>query len=265
MIAAPIACRSAGKASHVACSNPATSCEPTVKKLLSPSVRNPLPYLTPLVLYTVMAVGNPAKFDPRGLLGRYGLQVGLTALALAWAWPALRSLSWKLPLITWPVGFAGGLLWLVLAKTKPAWRLLHTLGYSEWLEQVARPGLDPDATFGEHSLSYWSFLAIRGTGLILVIPLAEELFLRGFFLRYLSCERWWTVGVGDVSRYGWLAAAVYGMATHPAELTAAACWFTLITWLAWRTQSFAACVAAHVMANGMLFVFVLINGSWNLW
>jgi hypothetical protein len=49
---------------------------------------------------------------------------------------------------------------------------------------------------------------------------------------------------------------------HPAELFAAAVWFSMITWLMAQTKNIWDCVAAHAVTNLCLGVWVLASGDW---
>ena len=234
----------------------------------SPSLRNPanwLLYVLPLATYMLLAVPNRPE-HPYQLLGRFALQVLLTAATLWLATPALKSLSWKLSPITWLVGVAGAALWLLVAAGHWEWRLAANLGWSSWQEQVARPGFDPFSTFADAPTALALFLVTRAIGLVLIVPLAEELLLRGLVLRMIStADDWHQQPIGKLTPWAWFAASAYGVASHPAEPLAAALWFTLITWLAVRTNSFLACVVAHAVANAALMTYVIALRDWSLW
>ena len=53
---------------------------------------------------------------------------------------------------------------------------------------------------------------------------------------------------------------------HPAELLAAAVWFSLVTWLMLRTPSIWDCVVAHATTNLLLGLYVVWAGgeAWEL-
>jgi hypothetical protein len=55
------------------------------------------------------------------------------------------------------------------------------------------------------------------------------------------------------------------MLMHPAEMVAAAVWFSLVTWLMVRTKNIWDCVAAHAVTNLLLGIFVVTYGQWQLW
>jgi len=108
------------------------------------------------------------------------------------------------------------------------------------------------------------FLAVRMVGLVLVVPLIEELFYRSFLMRWLVNPDYLNVPIGRVTPLGLAATtAVFGF-SHPEWLPA------VLTGLAWgwlvaRTHSVLACVVSHAVANLALGVYVLATGSWKYW
>lgn len=233
-----------------------------IQNLNSPT--SPIPYMAPLLLYLALAV-PPDISDSGVICFRYLVQVIATAGALWFALGALASLPWSIPKWSWIVGLFGAALWLALAIGHWDWSLFSSMGFGSLRESAARGQLDPYAIFEQAPTKLTLFLVVRGIGLILLVPLAEELFLRGFLLRYIGEQDWHQRPFGETTVWTWFVAAAYGIASHPAEPLAAVCWFTLITWLARKTKSFAACVIAHAIANLCLFVYVLTFGDWSLW
>ena len=225
---------------------------------------NPVAYLAPLLVYTLLAV-DPAGLGPDWLLTRYATQVLLTTLALAVAWPAVRGLLWHVSLPVWPVAVAGGLLWIVLAAGGYEWPMLEQLAGPSLRTWVARPQFNPSETLGASPATEISFWIVRAAGLVIVVPLAEELFLRGFLTRFVSHSDWSERSVGELRPVAWPAVALYAVATHPAEPLAAVLWFSLVTAVAWKTKSFGACVAMHAVANAMLLAYIFLWQDWRLW
>lgn len=108
------------------------------------------------------------------------------------------------------------------------------------------------------------FITVRLIGLVLLVPLMEELFWRSFLMRWVIDQDFTKVPVGRVTP---LAAAVtsgcFALA-HPEWLPA------LLTGLAWawlvhHTKSLRACVISHAVANLALGVYVIATGHWKFW
>ena len=115
-------------------------------------------------------------------------------------------------------------------------------------------------------LAHGATLAFRFLRLVIVVPFLEEIFWRGFLLRYLVREDFERVPMGA---FTWLSfGAVSGafMFEHarpdwPAALVTGA----LLNLVAYRTRSLGACVLAHAVANLLLGVYVVRTGQWGFW
>lgn len=103
---------------------------------------------------------------------------------------------------------------------------------------------------------------VRFIGLALVVPVIEEFFIRGFLMRFVMARDWWKVPFGQVTMTAVVVGTVFPMLSHPAELLAAAVWFSMVTWLMVRTRNIWDCVAAHMVTNFLLGVYVVTTGEW---
>jgi membrane protease YdiL (CAAX protease family) len=83
-------------------------------------------------------------------------------------------------------------------------------------------------------------------------------------LGFVMQADWWEVPFGRVNAVAVLAGTIVPMLMHPAELLAAAVWFSLITWLMVRTKNLWDCIAAHAVTNLLLGVYVVLSGQWHL-
>jgi CAAX prenyl protease-like protein len=111
-----------------------------------------------------------------------------------------------------------------------------------------------------------AFLAVRLTGLVLVVPLFEELFWRSFVIRWLAePDRFRDVPIGRVTLTTGAITAVLFAAEHPAEWLPALLTGGLWALLLYRTRSVAACFISHAVANLGLGVYVLARGAWKFW
>ena len=88
---------------------------------------------------------------------------------------------------------------------------------------------------------------MRFFGLVAVVPVIEEFFLRGFLMRFVMERDWWDVPFGKANRLAIVLGTAVPMLMHPGELLAAAVWFSMITWLMLRTRNIWDCVAAHAV------------------
>ena len=126
-------------------------------------------------------------------------------------------------------------------------------------------GFNPEIFSGQPA-TYWTTVAVRFVRLVVVVPLVEEIFWRGFLLRYFVNEKFYTVPVGTFS---WLSFAVvtvgFGFAHSPADRIAALIAGGLYNGIAYRTKSLASCVVAHAITNLLLGLWIMKTRQWGFW
>lgn len=108
------------------------------------------------------------------------------------------------------------------------------------------------------------FLLVRMMGLIILVPLMEEIFWRGFLARFLIDENFEDVRPGKVTVSSYLITTLAFAAVHP-EILAALIWGAAIHLLWIRTQNLWACIIGHAVTNAALGGYILFTGSWHLW
>lgn len=108
------------------------------------------------------------------------------------------------------------------------------------------------------------YIIVRITGAVLVVPLMEELFWRGFLIRWLVEEDFNKVplGVYTVPSFA-ITVGLFGM-EHSQWLAGLVC-AALYNWLYYRRKSLFACVVAHATSNAVLAAWVLWRGDWKFW
>ena len=101
---------------------------------------------------------------------------------------------------------------------------------------------------------------------MLAVPWLEEIFWRGFLLRYLIREDFTSLPFGSWSRFSFLVTTLgfmfeHGMVDWPAALVTG----VLYNLVAIRTRSLSACVLAHALTNALLGGYVMHTGQWGFW
>jgi len=126
-------------------------------------------------------------------------------------------------------------------------------------------GFDP-TVFAESPALYWSTVLMRFFRLVIVVPLLEEIFWRGFLMRYFVNEDFRRVPFGTVTFFSFTAIVILFSAVHSVEDFAGAIYcgiaFNLV---AIYTRSLAACVIAHAVTNLGLGVYVMATRQWGFW
>jgi CAAX prenyl protease-like protein len=199
----------------------------------------------------------PYKYYP----GIYTAKIALTTLAMLAVLPGYLAFPLRLNGIAWIVGAVGAVGWILLSKLQVSLypRLPEML--SNVLEMGGRSGFNPLEELQTNPTWAWTFLAIRFFGLVVVVAVIEEFFLRGFLMRYVMDIDWHLIPFGVVNRLALITVIVFPVIYHPERL-AAAFWFSLVTWMMLRTRNIWDCVVAHGVTNLLMGLWVVYSGDW---
>ena len=235
-----------------------------------------LVFLLPFLVFMLIGALEPTPDEPGGkALGLaipyafypwlYTIKIALTLAAVVFVLPGYREFPLRVTLLGILVGAVGGPLWIVLCNLDFEHTyllpLLEKAGLGWFIGSGVRAAFNPFEQLADQPA--WAFLAVRFLGLVAVVPLIEELFLRGFLMRFVVEREWWNVPFGKVNNLAIALGTIVPMMSHP-ELLAAAVWFSMITWLMLRTRNLWDCVAAHALTNLILGLYVVWAGAWKL-
>ena len=125
-----------------------------------------------------------------------------------------------------------------------------------------RMGFDPGSLRG--TLWWPVFLATRLYGLVLMVPVMEEIFWRSFLLRFLTRQEFTELPVGTFSASAlWLMVAASAVA-HPEWLAAVIASLVYALWLR-RSRSLFGAIVSHATTNAALGGYVMATGEWHYW
>lgn len=159
------------------------------------------------------------------------------------------------PLRPWPLGVVAGLAVLFLWISPQV-----VFGLPPRTE-----GFDPEF-FGTTGVLYGLTVAARFARLVIVVPLLEEIFWRGFLMRYLINERFSSVAFGTFRPLSFFGVAILFMLVHsPADWPAAFLTGLIYNGLAVKTKSLWACVLAHAVTNLGLGIYIMATRQWGFW
>ena len=156
-----------------------------------------------------------------------------------------------------------GFGWAVVAGVLS---LIVWIAPQAWLGAGLRNvGFDP-AFFGSSGSPYWLNVTARLLRMVVIVPLVEELFWRGFLLRFLIKDDFETVPFGTFTWKSFSIVSVafcfeHQMADWPGALVTS----VLYNLVAYRTRSLAACVVAHAVTNLGLGIYILRTGQFGFW
>ena len=231
----------------------------------APPVTSP-PATTPAAAMPIAQTGaEPAIHDAKPATGFaityadypwvYTAKIVLTLAAVIFVLPGYRQLApvlgrLRVSLLAIAVGAIGIVVWVALAWAQ-RWTLVK-LGWNIGLG--TRSAFNPLEQMPGRPAAAYGFLAIRFFGLAIVVPVIEELFLRGFAMRFVVRADWWNVPLAPLPALALAVGTAVPVFLHPGEALAAAVWFSGITWLMLRTRNIWDCVVAHGVTNLLLGV-----------
>ncbi|MBY0585581.1 CAAX prenyl protease-related protein [bacterium] len=222
-----------------------------------------LPFVAPfgafLILTQLESLEPLRPYYPWVYVGKI-LLVGGMCLAFRKSWPVFstRGLGWAVLF-----GVVGVGLWVLLAGMGVEKRIVESIPAMKSLFPD-RVGFNPFQEIAD-PIARYAFLIARFIGLALIVPIIEEVFWRGFLLRYLIDDRQFnSVPVGTFSSMSFLLVTLFFGLVHP-ELVAALFWGAGINLLLYQTRNLWATVIAHGITNLLLGIYVLQYGAWQLW
>ncbi len=229
-------------------------------KVPNPSRRDLLAYVLPFGLFMagLMAVSGARSLGMVSFGGLlldsmywiYPLQTAICAGALLWYWRNYDfsgTTGGKLL-----IGIAVGLL--IFALWIAPQELFHQPQRMEGFDPYVIPEMTP-----------W-MLATRFARLVLVVPLVEEIFWRGFLLRYLVREDFTALPFGSANRMSfWIVVLLFTSIHAQSDWSAAFVTGILLNLIAVRTRSLTACVTAHAVANLTLGIYICVTRQWGFW
>lgn len=137
-------------------------------------------------------------------------------------------------------------------------------GYREhWLFRNALMHAGPAVPDAERTGAAFLFFRIAGSALI--VPVVEELFWRGWMMRWLISPHFEKAPLGAyTARAFWITALLFA-SEHGAYWDVGLAAGIAFNWWMIRTRSLGDCILAHVAANAALAVYVLAAGKWEYW
>jgi uncharacterized protein len=111
----------------------------------------------------------------------------------------------------------------------------------------------------------WLLVSFRVAGSTLVVPFAEELFWRGYLMRWLVRKDFESVALGLYTATSfWLTALLFA-SEHGAYWDVGLVAGAIYGWWLVRTRNLSDCILAHAVTNGLLAGYVVGAGKWQFW
>jgi uncharacterized protein len=211
-------------------------------------------YIAPFLAFVgMMAVERLIPLPPQWLyLGRFLI---VTSLIGALSWPYL-SFRPSAPLASIAIGVAVFVIWV-------APDLLF--GYRHhWLFENAFTGAAVSSS-APHLKTNIGYLLLRSFFSAGAIPILEELFWRGWLMRWMIDNDFLTVPLGKYAPSAfWMVALLFASEHGPYWEVGLAAGIVYNWWIV-RTRNLADCILAHAVTNAALAAYVVITGQWQYW
>ena len=219
--------------------------------------RNPtLSYIAPFLAFVgIMAIEKAAGLPtgwlyPIRVLAVTGILIAFSRAPLA-VRPSHRLLSAAL-------GAAVFVLWI-------APDVLFGPGYRHhWLFQNPLTGANASSIPADLKSSIW-FLVLRTASCTLLVPPVEELFWRGWLMRWFIDQDFLKLPLGTYTPGAFWVVALMFAAEHGPYWEVGLAAGIIYNWWMLRTHSLADCIVAHAVTNGLLSAYVLMTGQWQYW
>ena len=213
-----------------------------------------IPYIAPFgALMALLALGGALSIDQRWA---YPVRTVAVAAALLWCSRGVIQLRPRRPWASVLIGAAVFAVWVGPDLLWPAYR-------QHWLFRNSLVGF-PAAAATAPAASL-VFLLFRVSGAVVVAPLAEELFWRGWLMRWLITPEFWRTPLGTYAgKAFWITAVLFASEHGSYWDVGLAAGVVYNVWMV-RTRSLADCILAHAVTNAALAAHVLLSGKWEYW
>ncbi|HWB86779.1 MAG TPA: CAAX prenyl protease-related protein [Bryobacteraceae bacterium] len=218
--------------------------------------RATLAYIAPFFVFVglmAMASENTTGWPP-GVL--YAARFAATVVAL-WVFSRhLRPFPARYPLASIGVGVAVFVIWILPDLL---------FGYRHfWLFQNAFTGVAASSLPAKLRINV-PFVVLRAASSTLLVPVIEELFWRGWLMRWLIGKDFLKVPLGTyVPSAFWIVAVLFASEHGPYWEVGLAAGIIYNYWIV-RTKCLGDCILAHAVTNGILSAYVVLTGQWQYW
>lgn len=219
-------------------------------------LRHPaLPYIAPFALFLVLVIVG--KYLPFHLEWNYALRFGIVFVALLAASRGVLPRQISHPFGSMVLGVLVFVIWVAPDILWPAYR-------ESWLftnRIVGAPGASLPASAQGSAV----FIIFRVLIAVVNVPLLEELFWRGWLMRWLINTNFRKVALGAYTANSFWTVAVLFASEHGSYWDVGLLAGVLYNWWMIRTRSLGDCMVAHAVTNACLAWYVLARGHWQYW
>jgi len=214
-----------------------------------------LPYIAPFLAFLAFLAVD--RFLPFGAEWNYairfavifGLLIWLSRGVIPWRFSSFGG-SVALGVVVFAIWVGPDLLW-------PGYR-------QSWLFNNSIVGT-PQSSLPAGVKASATFILFRLLSSVVNVPILEELFWRGWLMRWLISKNFQTVPLGAYQAQSfWLVAVLFG-SEHGSYWDVGLITGVVFNWWMIRTKSLADCILTHAVTNACLAAYVLARDQWQYW
>jgi CAAX prenyl protease-like protein len=231
-----------------------TVCHPNQRGRKSPGENATLAYTAPFLTFVcLMAIERALHLPPQVA---YPVGLFVSSLVIYFASRSLVSFRASRLLASVAIGAVVFLIWIgpdILFGYRHHWLFDNSINGAP--VSSVPPALRRNALF----------VVLRFAGSTVVVPILEELFWRGWLMRWLVDKEFQTVALGTYSPAAFWIVAVLFASEHGPYWEVGLIAGIIYNWWMIRTRSLADCIVAHTVTNGLLSIYVLAADEWQYW
>lgn len=212
-------------------------------------------YIAPFALIILFLLVAYQSALPPALL--WPVQVSVLGLVCLFCWPPDLPFQPKYPWTSLAIGAAVFVIWIGPDLLFPGYR--GGVLFSNKILGEPHSSLPLEA-----QRSVW-VLAWRMARATVVVPIAEELFWRGWLMRWIINPNFQLIRLGTYAPAAfWITALLFASEHGPYWDVGLITGFIYNVWMI-RSKSVADCILMHAVTNCALSVYVLTTGNWQYW
>ena len=233
----------------------ATVMQPQASRQGSSEWKEALPYVAPFAIFILFLAAS----DTLSFLGRAEYPIRTAAMIASIFFFSRKVLDWRLaaPLSSIGIGVLVFALWIFPDVAFPGYRehWLFQNSITGRVQSGLQPGFRDD----------FMVLALRFFRAAVLVAIIEELFWRGWLMRWLISNRFLTIPLGAYTASSfWITAALFASEHGPYWEVGLLAGIVYNWWMI-RTKSLADCILAHGVTNAILSAYVIATGNWQYW
>ena len=223
----------------------------TATRAISPAEQ----YIAPFIAFLILLAVGPKL--PIVASWEAALRVLVLGALCVICWPRELPVVPKYAFASAIIGAAVFVLWIAPDLVFPGYR--SSALFSNSIVGQPHSSIQPDAL-----RSAW-ILGWRTARAVVIVPIVEELFWRGWLMRWLIDTDFQKIPVGTYSTFSfWLTAVLFASEHGPYWDVGLITGIIYNLW-AMRSHSIADCVLMHAVTNAILSAFVISSAQWQYW